>query len=690
MLAAPELARLDAIAPPFDPLEVLSWTHAERPHTRFLAWLLDPAAPRPGGGHGLGAAVLRALVARALEALEALPGEPSAALPAAPAAIDPAQVTVRREAPVGDGVRASARAPDLRCAWRDDDGAAWVVLIENKIDAGEGDGQVRDYLAWAAREHPEAHRLLLYVTPDGRGPDSPTAGEHVAPLTWSEVAEAALAAIAAAPDADHEPARAFAVATLEALRMRFGGRADVRALVESLHDGHPRAAALAASPAAEAALLAPLVRRFPAAAWHLRTLRPRARRWTRGWADAVAAALRALSPEGPDFTPCAPHAARPDLASWTIAGVTEALSLHLFCTGGAPFGSARPRAWVGLRAPNLGPRELFEHREQTAALAALPPATRQWLLEATPVCETPGAWRWLCAGSPAPLARGFSRDDDARRAARALHGLVAPHLAALAAFARDPDQRLFSCDLDPDHVIPGDLRDRETLAREARGDALRVTLLTRQPTGHPAELRGPRDLALALIAAFGGSAALAYDYAPAASLGLLPRSDVVAADVGLFRDPDDRTLRDAVTALHAAMDGGAWLLLGGDPADLAAARRHLGPLLEPLTAGEAIAWGAGEAALFADEPGFESLAAQGLRGPGGALAATPREGVRVGLRVRDPRGGWHPLVAGWRVGDRRVVWWAGGAFGPWGAGLRERPETFARWWQAVVAFARSL
>ena len=692
MLDAPELARLDAIAPPFDPLEVLAWTHAERPHTRFLAWLLDPASPRPGGGHGLGTRVLRALVARAIRSADVLPGVEPAAVPRHPAPIDPAGVTVLREAPFGDGVRASARAPDLRCAWRDPDGAPWLLLIENKIDAGEGEGQVRDYLAWAAREHPGARRMLLYVTPDGRDPDSPAQGELVVPLPWSEVADAALEAIAAAPPAPDGAARAFAVATLEALRMRFGGRADVRTLVEALHDAHPRAAALAASPATEASLLEPLAQRFPSAAWHLRTLRPRARRWTRAWADAVAAAFRELAPGAPAVTACAPHADRPDLASWSIAGVTEALSLHLFCSGGAAFGSPRPRAWVGLRAPNLPPRDLFEHREQLPAVEALPEATRRWLLGAAPVFETPGAWRWLCAGAPATLPRGFSAEDDARRAARCLHELVGPHIDALASFARDPEQRLYSCDLDPDHAIPGDARDRESLAREARPDASRVTLVTRQPTGHPYELRRERDLALALGAAFGGTGSLAYDYAPAASLGLFRRSDVVVAGVGLFRAPDDSTLREAAHTVHEALEGGAWLLLCGDRGgDLALARRHLGALAAPLVgATEVVELAPGEGELLADEPGFDALAARDGRCLGGALGAALPEGVRVGLRLRDPRNRLHPLVAGWRAEGRRVVWWGGGALGPWGRGLRERPEAFGRWWEAVVAFAGSL
>lgn len=646
MMASEALRRLDAIEAPFDPLEVLAWTHQERPHTRFLAWLLDPEAPRPGGGHGLGASVLGALVERAMGAVEMLPGVDPVARPSAVGRIDAAGVNVLRELPLGDGVRVTARAPDIRCLWRDEAGHRWVVLIENKVDAGEGDGQVRDYLAWAAKHHPDARRVLLYITPDGRLPDSATGAELVAALSWSDAAEAALEAIAKAPPGGDPAARAFASSVLEALRMRFGGRTEVRALVETLHDAHPRAAALAASPATEPSLLEPLQKRFPRAAWHLRTLRPRAHRWTRPWADRVAEAFRDLCPDGPRLVACAPHADRPSLASWSIEGVTESLSLHAFCTAGTLFGSHRARAWVGLLAPGATARAIFEAREQLPAIEALPEATRAWLLAATPVNETPATWRWLCVGTPAVLARAYSSDDDARRTAKALHGILAPHLGALATFAEDPGQKLFSCDLDVEHALPTDGRDRASLALDAAPDAQRVLVLTRQPTGHPYELRRACDVGLALIAAFGGTRALAYDYGPAASGGHLTRPHVVVVGSSLFRAPDDRSLREAVATLREAVSEGAWVILYGEEADLDVARA---PLFE----------------VFGDAPRFE-------------------ETTDVAEVLCDES--LAPRVKGWCEGDARAVFWSG-AFGPRGVA---RPDAFARWWRALVAFGEAL
>ncbi len=696
MLSSPELQRLDAIAAPFDPLDVLAWTHQERPHTRFLAWLLDASEPRAGGGHGLGASVLRALVERATRAIELLPGVESAALPHAVGSIDPAGLTVLRELPLGDGVRVTARAPDVRCLWRDATGVRWVVLIENKVDADEGDGQVRDYLAWAARHHPDARRMLLYITPDGRMPDSTTAGELVAPMSWSDAAEAALDAIAHAPHGGDPSARAFATSVLEALRMRFGGRADVRALVEALHDAHPRAASLAASPAAEASLLEPLNQRFPRAAWHLRTLRPRAHRWTRRWADRVAELFAELAPDAPRLRACAPHAERPSMASWTLDGVTECLALHAFCTTGAAFGSHRARAWVALLAPSLTARAAFEARDQLAAVEAMPEATRAWLLAAAPVNETPAAWRWLCAGAPAVLSRGYSSEDDARRTARALHELLAPHLDALASFARDPSQKLFSCDLDLDHALPTDARDRESLARDARPDAKRVLVGTRQPTGRPFELRRECELGVTLGAAFGGTGELAYDYGPAASGSHVDRPQVVVAGMALFRSPDDASLREAAAVIHDAVGAGATLLLFGDRGDLELARKHLGALVDPLGAHARFEDATGTGVeVICDDEAFEAIASRDARLIQGMLCVhVDAERAAVPLRARSAAPGASgtlvPLVAGWRAGGARVVFLAGGAMGAWGRAMQQRPHAFARWWRALVEFGESL
>ncbi len=698
LAADADFARLDAIVPPFDPLEVLAWARRERPHTRFLAWLLDPHAPRPGGGHGLGAGVLQALVSRAVGAIETLPGLDADDLPRDPRPIDPATVTVVREQPVGDGVRVTARAPDVRVTWRDHDGTPWLLLVENKIDAAEGDGQVREYLAWARAHHPDARRLLLYVTPDGRAPVSRLDGEVVVTLGWPEVADAGLHALSLAHRGVDPEARAFVTSVLEALRARFGGREDARTLVEALHDRHPRAAALVASPALEPEALAPLRDRHPRAVWHLQTVRPRAHPWTRGWAEGVTRAFAALpAGEGrvepwPALIPGAPHADCPDVASWSLGAITGCLGLYVLCTPGAALGSARPRLWLGLRAPGATAAEVFAARDQAAAVDALPAATRALLLGAAPVRETPATWRWLRAGAAVPLPRGWSAEDDARRVARAIAGMLSPHAAALATLAADPDQRLYSCDLDPDHGLPVDARDREALAAGACAGAERVVIAVRQPTGHMHERRRESDLGVALGAAFGGTGALAYGYTDEGVAG----ATAVVAATGIFRARPCAATDLAVARVREAVANGALLVLLGDRWDPTGARAHLGGWLGPV---EPTPWveefPAGEAELWA-EPGstFEALCARDGRLVGGAACVTAGDGATVPLwftaRSGSRAGERFPLVAAWRAGGARVVFWAGGGYGPWGRALRQRPDALARWWRAVTALGRSV
>ena len=391
----PDILRLDAIAPPFDPLEVLAWARRERPHTRFLAWLLDPDDPRPGGGHGLGTSFLHGLVTHAVRAIETLPGLDPDDLPRDPQPIDPGTVTVVREQPVGDGIRVTARAPDVRVTWRDARGTPWLLLVECKIDAAEGDGQVREYLAWARTHHPDARRLLAYVTPDGRAPVSRAEGEVVVSLAWPEVAQVGLAVVAHAAPRMEASVHAFVTSVLTALQARFGGREDARALVESLHDRHPRAAALVASPALEPSALDALRARVPRAVWHLQTVHPRAHPWTRAWTERVAHAFAMLTPaEGrtepwPVLVPGAPHADCPDMASWSLGDITACLGLYVLCTAGRAHGSARPCLWLALRSPGSTATETFSVREQSAAVDALDPATRTLLLDAVPVQELP-------------------------------------------------------------------------------------------------------------------------------------------------------------------------------------------------------------------------------------------------------------------------------------------------------------
>lgn len=659
----PDLAALDRVAPAFDPLAVLRWSHQERPHTRFLAWLLDPRPHGAGAGHALGPTALRALTRLGVRRREALPGDDVTVLPD-----DPGEVTVDArvwcEQPLGDGVRETSRAPDLRCEWIAPDGTSWLVLIENKVDAVEGDAQLAEYLDWGRRCRPDAHRLALYLTPDGRAPERSVLREPVACLAWGEVAEALLDAVSSV-DPDRASHR-FAATVLTSLRARYGGDEVTRALVAGLHARHPRAAGRAASPAVETAELGALGARFPNALWHLRALRPRARPWTRAWAERVAAAWREVCPDGPRLTAQAPHAGCRDMASWRIDGVTDTLSVMALCSRDPDAPSARPRVWLGMYAPNLRAAEVLAARELTDRLAAMPWRSRDALERATPAMVRHGAWRWLAVGRAARWAPGFSPDDDARRAAEAIASLLAPHLDAWR--CDDPDARLYSGDLDPEHALPDESRDREALRARRRPDAWHLWIVAPQPTGHPYELRDACALGRALSRAFGGTGALSYDLAPTT------RPDAVVLGSWALRGAHDDALAAAVTA--ALDDGAAMILWLDDGWDLARTPSWLVPYLGPLD-GEGTAWRDDVASLAGDR-GTATLEADARRIAGlWSLPDDARVTVRLAAQVA---GAAVPVLSSWRHGPRRVLCWNGGDHG---GRLRERPDRFARWWECL-------
>lgn len=659
LLADPDLLALDAITPAFDPLAVLATARKERPHTRFLAWLLDPRPVQPGGDHGLGAAVLDALVARALASLDPLPGERTVAL-AAPPAFVADDLRVLREQALDEQVR----APDLRCHARDAAGREWVILVENKLDADEGDGQLGAYLAWSRARHPDAERLLVYVTPDRRAPRERFPLDRVASLAWSDVVAAALDALRARAPAPPAvaAARAFAATTLDALRMRFGGHPEALGLVARLHRRHPRAAAHCAALTPDEPDWPRVQAVAPNAFWHLRTLRPQAVTFTRAFADRVAAAWNALHPDAPALRVTAPSSRLPDVAAWSIAGVTEAWSVHLVASSGPHPGALRPRLWLCWYGPNARPETLGSSREHD--LGALPEDTRLALREARPVPSTPGSWRWLQVGRSVELPRGFSPDDDAARVVERLHPAVRPHLDALVAGSQDRARWLFSCDRDDLLDRPTDVADRLALAAAAAPDAERVMLLATQPTGHPGELGAAHDLGVALARSLGEGGRFTYDYAPAATLGVWDAPTMAVLDGSLFDDAA------AVARAREVVVGGATLLLlPGTGEGLAVSR--------PAPWADAVLGPSVRVDARELTDGDDAVAARWRRRLVHLDRVRLRDDAVVALWVEHGDRRW-PLLAGWREGAARVVGWFGDL-----RAVTTDDAVAARWWAAV-------
>lgn len=131
-------------------------------HSRFIAWLIDPLAEHHQGD----------LFLQTFASLVGL----------TPFSVGVSGVAVRTEFPVVE-----ARVDIMACRPGD-----FLIFVENKLFAQEGDGQVERELrdmhrAGAALSVPEAHRCAVFLTPSGRAPVS---GD---PSAWRAVSYAELA-----------------------------------------------------------------------------------------------------------------------------------------------------------------------------------------------------------------------------------------------------------------------------------------------------------------------------------------------------------------------------------------------------------------------------------------------------------------------------------------------------------------
>jgi hypothetical protein len=186
-------------------------------HSYFLAFLLDPRQT-----HGLGDAFARRFLRQVLAT--AGPGI-SGLDPADLDAWDLGRLTVRREWWYIDVLLV-------------DEANRLVVVIENKIDAAEGPGQLAAYLAEARRQYPapDWRHLAIYLTPDERDPSVP---DYLA-VGYGLVAEA-VAAVAVAGRPALDPAvGTLMVHYVQMLRRHIVTDPEFESLFRQFLDRHPR------------------------------------------------------------------------------------------------------------------------------------------------------------------------------------------------------------------------------------------------------------------------------------------------------------------------------------------------------------------------------------------------------------------------------------------------------------------
>lgn len=196
----------------FNLFEAVGAIRGELRHSNFLGFLLSPAR-----NHGLGAQplirMLRAILAkmprdeRPLSALELIVGDLDGAI-------------VDRELHNID-LLIEIRPLNL------------VVLIENKIDAKAGEGQLARYKSIVATRYPGHRRLLVFLTPQGTPPNEP----GYVPFSYVEAAKVLESVAEAGPPEATLAVRHY----VEMLRRHIVPDDHLRALARQLYDRHKEA-----------------------------------------------------------------------------------------------------------------------------------------------------------------------------------------------------------------------------------------------------------------------------------------------------------------------------------------------------------------------------------------------------------------------------------------------------------------
>jgi hypothetical protein len=145
----------------------MGYGRLETAHTRALAWLLDPK-----GEHGFGKTLLVALL-RLFSGCDCSNG---------------LQVErVVSELPI-DGSGAKGRLDVLaEGTWEDGERGGWVLVIEAKVDAWEGEDQLLKYEEWLRTDSAGREVFRVFLTPDGREPE--TGAEEWESLSFLELVQ---------------------------------------------------------------------------------------------------------------------------------------------------------------------------------------------------------------------------------------------------------------------------------------------------------------------------------------------------------------------------------------------------------------------------------------------------------------------------------------------------------------------
>lgn len=162
-----ELSADDPLKCPISLFRTMDYGRLETAHTRALAWLLHPERE-----HGFGKTLLAAL-------LRHLSGDDCS---------NGLRVKGVESEYLIDGSSASGRLDVLaEGTWENEKRNGWVLVIEAKVDAWEGEDQLPKYENWLRSKAADHEVFRVFLTPDGRVPE--TGAEEWEPFPFSNWCE---------------------------------------------------------------------------------------------------------------------------------------------------------------------------------------------------------------------------------------------------------------------------------------------------------------------------------------------------------------------------------------------------------------------------------------------------------------------------------------------------------------------
>lgn len=212
-----DLERLETILDQFNLFQSLGLVRQEIRHSAFLRWLLDPAET-----HGLGDYWLRQFLRQVIGSGEELSGNTPTLFDLD--SWDLGQTEVRKE-------------------WRNidvfilDEENKFACVIENKVDSGEGQGQLSRYRKIVEGEFPEYKKAFVFLTIAG---DAPSDDAYI-PISYKDLVSTVDIALQRRQTQLSNEIRLFVQQYLDMVRRHIVEDSEIQQLCRSLYQKHRRA-----------------------------------------------------------------------------------------------------------------------------------------------------------------------------------------------------------------------------------------------------------------------------------------------------------------------------------------------------------------------------------------------------------------------------------------------------------------